>query len=357
MKLHPYLADQNSVLIFRVPLSNRVIWEDYRQASIRAMSAMQIELEGEKAVIKPNVTSGERFADPDSGITTHPGFVQGMVEYLQKNAGGGKTITIAEDPRNSDDNAPRHWHGTGYERVAQETGVRLYSPTTYTCVKKTVARPLVHATLHVSRLAVAPQTALFNVPKLKTHNMAITTLCMKNLMGLVNVFDRHYCAQSWQEMPEEVRVNPQPRHEWLDREMHERWQAGVARRLVDTAQVIRPALNIVEGIVGREGTGFQRGRNRPLGLVIAGASMVAVDSLASYLMGFDPQRLVYLRMAAEAGLGCNDIGQLHIYQEQGGELVLCQNVAALRCDPPFQVISTIKGENQDPFNNIKTGEQ
>jgi hypothetical protein len=68
-----------------------------------------------------------------------------------------------------------------------------------------------------------------------------------------------------------------------------RWQEGLARRLTDTAQVIRPALNIVEGIVGREGTGFQRGRNRTLGLAVAGVNPVAVDSLTSYLMGFDPQ--------------------------------------------------------------------
>ena len=63
--------------------------------------------------------------------------------------------------------------------------------------------------------------------------------------------------------------------------MHELWQTGLARRLADTAQVLRPALNIVEGVVGREGTGFHRGRNRPLGLVIAGVNMVAVDSVAS----------------------------------------------------------------------------
>jgi len=156
-------------------------------------------------------------------------------------------------------------------------------------------------------------------------------------------------VQSWREMPEEVRLNQQPRQAWFDQEMHERWQAGVARRLVDTAQVIRPALNIVEGIVGREGTGFQHGRNRPLGLVIAGTNMVAVDSLVSYLMGFDPQSLVYLKMAAEAGLGSNDIRQLHIYQEESGELKLCQNVAALRLDPPFRVITNIKGEDPDPF--------
>ena len=45
---------------------------------------MQLELSGEKVAIKPNLTSEEHFADPDTGITTHWAFVGGMVEYLFK---------------------------------------------------------------------------------------------------------------------------------------------------------------------------------------------------------------------------------------------------------------------------------
>jgi hypothetical protein len=41
---------------------------------------------------------------------------------------------------------------------------------------------------------------------------------------------------------------------------------------------------------------------RPAGLAIAGVNMVAVDSVASYLMGYDPQRLVCLQVTAQAGL-------------------------------------------------------
>jgi uncharacterized protein (DUF362 family) len=350
MKINPILNDPNVVLVIQANPSNPVVWDDFRQAAIRAMTAMQIELEDEKAVIKPNVTAGERFIDPDTGITTHPGFVHGMVEYLQGHGVRNRRVTIAEDPRNSDDNLPRNWQETGYARIARETGARLHFPSTYTCVRKRVPHPLARPELNVSRLATAPNTVLFNVPKLKNHNLAITTLCMKNLMGLVSVFDRHYCLQSWKEMPDEWQAEQRPRHEWFEQEMHERWQAGLARRLVDTAQVIQPALNLVEGIVGREGTGFQRGRNRVLGLAVAGVNMVAVDSLVSYLMGFDPQQLVYLNFAAEAGLGTNDIGKLRVYTEAEGELVLCKDVDALRVDPPFRVISNIVGEDPDPFH-------
>lgn len=349
MKIHLLLQDPNAVLVMRVPLAGAVSWEDYRQAAVQVMHALRVELEGEKVVFKPNVTSGERFADPDTGVTTHPGFIEGMIDYLHAGGTPVRKMTIVEDPRDTDDNHPRHWRGTGFERLSRESGVRLHCPTTYTCVKKTVPAPQVFERLNVSRLAVAPNTVLFNVPKLKTHNLAITTLGMKNLMGLVNVFDRHYCFQAWDEMPAAVQQEKRPRHEWFDSEMHALWQTGLARRLVDTAQVIQPALNIVEGVIGREGTGFQRGRNRPLGLVIAGVNLVAVDSAASYIMGFDPQALIYLKLAAQAGLGCSEIGKLKFYTQQQGEMLLCPEPAALRVSPAFRVITNTLGEDPDPF--------
>jgi len=343
------LQDPNAVAVLRFSVSEQPAWEDFRQAGRLALAAQGIELEGEKAVLKPNVTSGERFGDPDTGITTHPAFVQGMIEHLQSHGVKRGGITIAEDPRNSDDNAPRHWRATGFDRVAELTGAKLHSPTTYTAVRRAVPNGLAHASLNVSRLAVAPDAVLFNVPKLKTHNLAITTLGMKNLMGLVVARERHFCAQAWGEMPTEARAERRPRYEWLEPAMHARWQEGLARRLVDTARVLHPALNVIEGIVGREGTGFQRGRNRSLGLVVAGINLAAVDSLASWLMGFDPQQLVFLRLAAEAGLGPNRVEALKVYTVQDGALQPCADPAALRIDPPFRVISGVKGEQIDPF--------
>ena len=346
MRIHPALSDPRSVVVWRARVDSPVRWEDFRRAAREAMAAMQIELDGEKAVIKPNVTVGEKYANPDSGIGTHPGFVHGMADYIAGHGGRRSAIYVLEDPRDTDDNEPRHWRGTGYDTLAREQVVKLRCPTTYTCVKKPVPRPLAHATLNVSRLAVGPDTVLFNVPKLKTHNLAITTLCLKNMMGAVNVFDRHYCNQAWQEIPPELRHDDRPRHEWMDESVHERWQEGLARRLADAAQVLQPALNIVEGVVGRDGTAFHRGQNYALGLVIAGINMVAVDSVASYLMGYDPARLIYLRTAAAAGLGSNDLAALRVFVVENGAVVPCADIESLRARPPLRVIRGLVGEGE-----------
>ena len=351
MKLNPIFNDPLTVLVSAIPLAAPPGPEDFRRAARQALDVLHVELEGERAVLKPNLTVAETFADPDSGITTHPDFLRGMVDYLHSHGARRDAVAILEDPRNRDNDEPRHWRGTGLLELAEATGVELHCPQTQTCMAVPVPHPLAHATLNVSRLAITPDTVLFNVPKLKTHNLGITTLCLKNLMGVVNAPDRHYCAQAWAELPEEVRNDPRPRNEWLDRAMHERWQHGLARRLADTAQVVRPALNLVEGVVAREGTGFQRGRNRPTGLVIAGINMVAVDSVASALVGFDPQHLIYLQVAAEAGLGVNDLKALRVYVVQDGSAVPCADWEALRIQPPLRVITNTAGEPEITFSD------
>lgn len=345
MKIHPLLDDPLAVVISRTEVSDPVAWEDYRRAAQQIMAAMRIELASEDVVIKPNVTVGEEYANPDSGITTHPGFVHGLIDHALAHDARQGGITLVEDPRNTNDDAPRHWQGTGYPAVRDRTGAALRSPTLDTCVRRRVPHPYCHNELNVSELAVSPDAVLINVPKMKTHNLGITTLCLKNLMGLVHVLDRHFCGQAKRELPEARTFKGQPKREWMDRPMHERWQAGLARRLIDLAQVVKPALNVVEGVVAREGTGFNRGRNRTLGLCVAGVNMVAVDSVTSDLMGFDPQALVYLRMAADAGLGTNDLSQLRIYEVEDGAIVSCRDLDPFRVCPPLQVISDIKGED------------
>jgi hypothetical protein len=82
--------------------------------------------------------------------------------------------------------------------------------------------------------------------------------------------------------------------------------------------------------------------------------VVAVDSAASWLAGFDPQELIYLRLAAAAGLGENNPNRLKFYTAMDSELVRCPDPAALRFDPPFRVISGILGEDLDPFPALPT---
>jgi uncharacterized protein (DUF362 family) len=347
MKLDSRLLSPKSVAIYRRPVSPTPSVAEFQAAAEEALGVMRLELEGEPVVLKPNVTAGEHF-HPEAGITTHPAFVGGMVRYLRAHGAAPNEIHIVEDPHNQDDESPPTWENTGYPEMARAVGTNLSAPARETIVRKSVPQPLAHTSRLVSSLAVEPGTIYINVPKLKTHNLAITTLCIKNQQGLVYVLERHYCAQAMQEMDLQGIDTSRPREEWMDEALHERWQEGLARRLADLATIAVPHLNVIEGVVGRDGTGFNRGTNYPLGLVVAGVNMVAVDSVASYLMGFDPQQLIYLRVAAEAGLGIHDPTQLDIYTSEGGELIPCDDLDRWRANPSFNIIRGVRPEASDP---------
>ncbi|MBM4461508.1 MAG: DUF362 domain-containing protein, partial [Chloroflexi bacterium] len=147
MKIHPLLSDAQAVLVSHAPVRAPVSWGDFDRAARQTLAAMQLELDGEKAVIKPNVTVGEKYADPDCSIGTHPGFVRGMADYLREHGARASGIYVLEDPRDTDDNEPRHWRGTGYDTLAQQGIVKLRCPTTYTCVKRPVPHPQAHLAL------------------------------------------------------------------------------------------------------------------------------------------------------------------------------------------------------------------
>jgi hypothetical protein len=62
---------------------------------------------------------------------------------------------------------------------------------------------------------------------------------------------------------------------------------------------------IVDGIVGMEGNGPIQGTPRAAGVVVAGASPVAVDATCCRIMGLDPARIGYLQLTA----GVQNLGE------------------------------------------------
>jgi len=102
--------------------------------------------------------------------------------------------------------------------------------------------------------------------------------------------------------------------------------------------VVKPSLNIIEGIVGRDGTGFHRGSNLNAGLVVAGANPFSVDAVASHLAGFDPTQIGYLIKAKERGLWDHRLEDITIYEVDDMALKPCEDLENHICDRPFQLI-------------------
>jgi uncharacterized protein (DUF362 family) len=349
VRFRPVLKNPNALIVSRTAVSAAPTPAEFAGAARAVLEATGLELSGERVVIKPNLTTAVQRADPDDGICTHPSFLRGVVDHLRAHGAARDKLYVLEDPLDEDHDGPRDWDRTGVPQALAGTGVKLRFPTARTVTRCRVPEALVHAERRVARLAVDPASVLINVPKLKTHTWAVTTVCMKNLMGLDYAPDRHYCAQSAHAALSEHAGRTDPRNTWLTTADHERIQRELAKRLVDLSKIVRPVLNVVESVVGRDGTGFHQGKNHPLGLCIAGTNAVTVDAFASWLMGFDPLKLIYLQVAAAAGLGEIDPRKIEVYTVEIGGLVRCRDAAGLRIEPPFRVLLETTDEDPDRY--------
>ena len=73
--------------------------------------------------------------------------------------------------------------------------------------------------------------------------------------------------------------------------------------MVDLWMITHTDLNVVDGIVGREGGALTVGSPRRANWVLAGRDPVATDLVAAQLMGFNPDDMEFAELAWRRGLG------------------------------------------------------
>jgi len=131
---------------------------------------------------------------------------------------------------------------------------------------------------------------IVSLAKMKTHHWAGATLSMKNFFGLV----------------------PGSVYGWPKNKLH---YIGIPESVVALNRKFRNTFAIVDGIVGMEGNGPIQGTPKSVGVLVMGSDLVAVDATCCRIMGIDPEKVEYLRLAA-------DLGHLHRERiEQRGETV------------------------------------
>lgn len=82
--------------------------------------------------------------------------------------------------------------------------------------------------------------------------------------------------------------------------------------LYQLVRIIPPHLCVLDGFTAMEGNGPVSGDRVDWHIAIAGTDGVAVDTLAAYLMGFDPESVGYLYFCSQDGLGEGDINNINI---------------------------------------------
>jgi len=229
----------------------------------------------ERVLIKPNCV---RPVAPETGVTTDGRVVEAIIEFLRKN--DVQNIVIAEGGNPGIEKAFRV---TGLKKLEKEHGVELVNLNKDKWEEFPVPGSVALKKVKISK-TVLDSDRIINVPKLKIHHMAQVTLSLKNLMGVI--VDKRGMV------------------------MHD----GIDEKIVDLASLFKPALNVVDGIVGAE---MDEVVGRPVSsnVVITGVDMVSVDSVGSAVMGLDPTSVRHVQMAAERGLGIASLDRIDVIGE------------------------------------------
>lgn len=227
---------------------------------------------GKRVLLKPNVLA---IRAPEDAVTTHPAVVSAMCE-LVKEAGGipviGDGSGVVKLGATSE-----AFRVSGIEAVASACGVELinFETSGYTEVSVPAARQIPR--LYIAK-AVLEADVVISLPKLKTHELTLYTGAVKNFFGAV---------------PQKIRKQA---HALEDRD-----RFGEA--VVDIYSIVKPHLAVMDGVVGMEGNGPANGTPIPSGVVMASYDCVALDMVASEMMGIDPLKVPTNKAALSRGLG------------------------------------------------------
>jgi uncharacterized protein (DUF362 family) len=230
----------------------------------------------ERVLIKPNYVVAKH---PSTGITTDSRVVEGIIELLKKFK--VKDIVVGEGGAGDTEKA---FNLVGIRDVIFRQKVDLINLNRDQRVNVKFKQPLAFCEVGIAKTSI-DCSCIINVPKLKVHHMALVTLCMKNLMGLI--------------LPKNI--------------MH----SQINEKIVDLALFFKDKvkINIVDGLVGAE-IDETCGIPVEMDLIIAGQDMVAVDTVATAVMDVDPKKVEYLRLAEKKGLGISNLNDIKILGEE-----------------------------------------
>ena len=175
---------------------------------------------------------------------------------------------------------------SGTADVARRLGVELVDLNRDERVDVHSADAYVMPTFGVARTAYEAD-AIICLPVPKTHERTGITCGLKNMKGVLPGDEK--------------------------RRTH---RLGLDRAIVDLNRVMKPGFVVADAIVCMEGTNTDPEDSVSVGLILASSDVVAMDTVSATIMGFDPEQVLHVQLAAEAGLGKADLGRIEVRGER-----------------------------------------
>ena len=243
-------------------------------------------------VIKPNnVSNTIQLA------ATHADVLRGILDYLEPRCKGPIYVAEASAGLTMDG-----FENFKYTTVASEHKSQKVTLVDLNDEGKYVILPIIDFDLHVVPVRLAarlfdPDAFIISAAMLKTHNLAVITLSMKNMI-----------------LGAPLHQGPKDTKRWNDKR---RYHVGVRQSMYNfflTAQKMQPYWNlaVIDGYEGMEGNGPSMGTPVPSRIAIAATDFIAADRVGAEAMGVDPNWLGWLKYSGEVGLGQWDLSKIDI---------------------------------------------
>ncbi len=215
---------------------------------------------GKTVLIKPNLLMK---ADPEDAITTHPHMIIAVARILKQK---GCQVYVADNPG-----------GFGSHKSVKEIYEYLkltQYPDLFTLLYND--KPPLHKNNIPLSWWADKCDEIINMPKLKTHDLVLLTLAVKNTFGFIAGLKKSSLHREY----------PKP--------------AQFSQTILDIHDRVNPQIHILDGILSLEGEGpGRRGTVKKRGLILISPSALSLDCLLCRLIGLPPEKVPYLKLAIE----------------------------------------------------------
>jgi uncharacterized protein (DUF362 family) len=258
------------------------------------------------------------------GDIVHRDAIEHLLESLTHM--GVKDITIGEGAGGCETSV--NYKALAIYELAEEFGSKVIDLNYADSIKVELSDGLALDYAWIPKIVVDSDFTI-NLAALKIHGGTAVTLCLKNWgMGLPP--GRYY---GWNKAAYEGATNyhgklgsdkPLPIHGAVQAEFKYGQELAVSKVLVDFCTACPPHLNIIDGftVMDYERLGYRKVRVREANLIFASYDIVAVDTVATRSMCFDPKKIVHIEMAGEKRLGTANLSKINVLGQKVEDIQL-----------------------------------
>lgn len=237
-----------------------------------------------KIYIKPNITSSIYYA------YTNPEIIASLIELLKIE--GCKNVYVIENCTQADFSRNAFW-ACGMTEAVESVGAECIFLDEVKQIPITVDTGEKQYDLEFPEFLIKDlvinkkENTYINFPKLKTHDMTVVTLGVKNQHGLISdeskKIEHHY---------------------------------GLHAKLASILKIIKPDFTLIDGeyAIGEGPVGGRRKKEliKEFNILIGGNDVVAVDTVGAKILGYERNEIKHLTIATEMGLGCGNLNEINI---------------------------------------------